>query len=152
MDTYARISTPDRMEELQAQNERLQSERSGFEETIAALNTEIADEKLKFIAANNRIESFESRIDSMVERLMDMVTFDDIDQEVAEELASFFGRDLIRTVNVRVTAEIDVEVTIPVGYDIDDLHGDLEVEVINAYSSDVEVQNFETASVQVEES
>jgi sugar-specific transcriptional regulator TrmB len=151
MDTYARISTPDRMEELQAQNERLQSERSGFEETIAALNTEIADEKLGNKTLVTRITNLQSYIDSMIERLMEFVEQDEIDNDVAQELASFFGRDLVRTVTVRVTADIDVEVTIPVGYDIDDLHGDLEVEISNTYSSDVEVQNFETQGIQVEE-
>jgi len=152
MDTYARISTPDRMEELQAQNERLQSERSGFEETISALNTEIADEQLANKTLVTRITNLQSYIDSMIERLMEFVEQDEIDNDVAQELASFFGRDLVRTVTVRVTADIDVEVTIPVGYDIDDLHGDLEVEISNTYSSDVEVQNFETQGIQVEES
>jgi hypothetical protein len=120
-------------------------------EQISALNTEIADHKLSNIAANKRIDSFYSQIDNMIEGLMDMVTFGKIDRDPAEELASYFGRDLVRTVTVRLTVDIDAEVTIPAGYDLDDLHGDLEVEVSPLYSADIQIDSFETHGVQVEE-
>jgi hypothetical protein len=123
-------STPAMIEELQT--------------TIESLRGTINMER-------SRIANFESRIDSMIERLMYHVENNNIDSEVAEDLAEYFGRDLTRTVMVRVTADIDIEVTVPVGYDIDDLHGDLEVEITNTYSSDVEVQSYETAGIQVEE-
>ena len=130
METVFPTSTPAMIEELQTTNESLRN----------SLTVE-----------RNRIANLESRIDSMIERLMHHVENNNIDSEVAEDLAEYFGRDLTRTVMVRVTADIDIEVTIPVGYDIDDLHGDLEVEITNSYSSDVEIQSYETAGIQVEE-
>jgi hypothetical protein len=130
METFFPTSTPAMIEELQTTNESLRN----------ALTAE-----------RSRIGSIEARIDSMIERLMQFVEDGDIENDYAEELASFFGRNLLRTVTVRVTADIDVEVTVPVGYDIDDLHGDLEVEITNTYSSDVEVQSYESAGIQVEE-
>jgi hypothetical protein len=137
METFFPTSTPAMIEELQAQDKENKT-------TIENLRSTINMER-------SRVTALETRITSMIERLMQFVEDGDIDNDCAEEIASFFGRDLSRTVSVRVTAEIDVEVTIPVGYDIDDLDGDLEVEITNTYSSDVEVQCYETAGIKVEE-
>jgi hypothetical protein len=130
-------STPAMIEELQAQDKENKT-------TIENLRSTINMER-------SRVTNMENRIDSMIERLMQFVEDGDIENDYAEELASFFGRNLSRTVTVRVTADIDVEVTVPVGYDIDDLCGDLEVEITDTYASDIEVQSYETAGIQVEE-
>jgi hypothetical protein len=144
MDTYVNTSSPAMIQSLMEEIEQLHEERDEKDTTIESLRGTINMER-------SRVTSMEARIDSMIERLMQFVEDGDIENDYAEELASFFGRNLIRTVTVRVTADIDVEVTVPVGYDIDDLHGDLEVEITNTYSSDVEVQSYETAGIQVEE-
>jgi sugar-specific transcriptional regulator TrmB len=120
-------------------------------EQIAALNAEIADEKLGNKTLVTRITNLQSYIDSMIERLMEFVESGEIDRDVAQELAEHFGRDLVRVVPVRLTVDIDAEVTVPVGYDLDDLHGDLDVEITPAYSADVQIDSFETHGIQVEE-
>ena len=100
--------------------------------------------------ANVLLRKADSNVDRFHERLMELVESGDIEDYVAEELADIFGRSLIRTVTVRVTAEIDIEINVPVTYDLDDLDGDLEVEITSAYSADVEIINSETSSVSVE--
>jgi sugar-specific transcriptional regulator TrmB len=142
MDTYARISTPDFSTEVIDQ----------LNEQISALNTEIADQKLGNKTLVTRITNLQSTIDSMIERLMELVESDEIDNDVAQDLASFFGRDLVRTVSVRITVDIDAEVTVPVGYDLDDLSGDIDIDVTPSYSSDVQIDVSDISSVEVEES
>jgi len=148
MDTYGRITTPDldknRMQELIAQNEHLQFERNKNEKTIADLGSVLDSER-------RLISSLQSQIDTLIEHLMHYVQIGDMEEDVAQDLADIFGRSLIRTVTVRVTADIDIEVNVPLGYDLDDLDGDLEVEVTSAYSADVEIVNSESSSIQVEE-
>ena len=129
-------STPAMIEELQAQNERLQGERSGFEKTIESLR--------------NALNGLEYNVDKLIERIMELVESGDLEEYVAEELGSIVGRDLIRTVTVSVTAEIDIEVNVPVGYDLETLEGDLDVEITSIYSSDVDIVNSETSSLSVE--
>jgi len=124
------------IEELQAQNERLQGERSGFEKTIESLR--------------NALNGLEYNVDKLIERIMELVESGDLEEYVAEELGSIVGRDLIRTVTVSVTAEIDIEVNVPVGYDLETLEGDLDVEITSIYSSDVDIVNSETSSLSVE--
>ena len=143
MDTTAYISTPDRMEELQAQNERLQGERSGFENTIKALRDSLDAER-------RRVTSLESRIDSLIEHLVHYAEIGNIESDVAEDLAGIFDRDLTRTVDVRMTIVLDAQVSVPVGYDLDDLHGDVDVEVNPIYAADVQIEGIEVSTIDVE--
>jgi division protein CdvB (Snf7/Vps24/ESCRT-III family) len=123
-----------------------------FKDLVDTLRNDLADERLRLMSANTRIDNLDSAIDKMIERLMEHVEMGNVDSDVAEDLASFFGRDLVRTVNVRLTVEIDAEVTIPVGYDLDDLHGDIEVDVMALYSSDIQIDANGIANIEVEES
>ena len=77
-------------------------------------------------------------LDSFIERLMSLVESGEIEEDIAEELANVFGRTLTRTVDVRMNIVLDAQVTVPVGYDLDDLHGDVDVEVNAFYTSDVD--------------
>jgi division protein CdvB (Snf7/Vps24/ESCRT-III family) len=122
-----------------------------FKDLVDTLRNDLADERLRLMSANTRIDNLDSAIDKMIERLMEHVEMGNVDSDVAEDLASFFGRDLVRTVNVRLTVEIDAEVTIPVGYDLDDLHGDIEVDVTALYSSDIQIDAENIANIEVEE-
>jgi len=122
-----------------------------FKDLVDTLRNDLADERLRLMSANTLINNLESAIDKMIERLMEHVEMGNVDSDVAEDLASFFGRDLVRTVNVRLTVEIDAEVTIPVGYDLDDLHGDIEVDVMALYSSDIQIDAENIANIEVEE-
>jgi hypothetical protein len=122
-----------------------------FNDLVDNLRNQLANEKLRLMSANTRIDNLDAAIDKMIERLMEHVEMGNVDSDVAEDLASFFGRDLVRTVNVGLTVNIDAEVTIPVGYDLDDLHGDIEVDVMALYSSDIQIEANGIANIEVQE-
>ena len=143
MDTFFPTSTPEMIEELQAQNERLQGERSGFEQRIDSLSNALADER-------RRATAMEQNVDSFIEALMRFAESGDIEDYVAEELADIFGRTLTRTVDVRMTIVLDAQVTVPVGYDLDDLHGDVDVEINPIYAADVQIDGIEVSTIDVE--
>jgi hypothetical protein len=122
-----------------------------FNDVVDDLRNQLANEKLRLMSANTRIDNLDAAIDKMIERLMEHVEMGNVDSDVAEDLASFFGRDLVRTVNVGLTVNIDAEVTIPVGYDLNDLHGDIEVDVMALYSSDIQIEANGITNIEVQE-
>jgi predicted nuclease with TOPRIM domain len=132
MDTYARISTPDRMEELQAQNERLQSERSGFEETIAALNTEKGRLSGVLARANNSIRLFE-------DRLKDALLNEEIENDIAESFADIFSFTLTQDVEVVFTVTFRGTACVPLNQIIEEIDWEDEVNFdCNGYGSEIE--------------
>ena len=142
-------STSETMEELIAQNERLQCERSGFENKIVELQKEL-DNVWK--SRSNIVDTktyLERQIDSFMEGLMQFVVEGEIEEAVGEELAGYFNRDLTRKVSVRIFAEGDVELVLPVGFDIDDIEGNLGVlidagsDVINVEYEDMSITGVE---------
>jgi hypothetical protein len=122
-----------------------------FADLVDTLRNQLADEKLRVMSANARIENLDSAIDKMAERLMDHVEQGNIDGDVADDLASYIGRDLVRSINVRLTVEIDAEVVVPVGYDLSDLAGDIEIDVVPLYCTDIQIDAENIASIEVEE-
>jgi len=137
MDTYARISTPDRMEELQAQNERLQSERSGFEETIAALNTEKDRLSGVLARANNSIRLFE-------DRLKDAILNEEIETDLAQSFADIFSFTLTQDVDVVFTVTFRGTACVPLNQIIEEIDWENEVSFdCNDYGSEIEFDLYE---------
>ena len=142
-------STSETMEELIAQNERLQDERSGFENKIVELQQEI-DNLAKSRSSIWETKTYlERQIDSFMEGLMQFVVEGEIEEAVGEELAGYFNRDLTRKVSVRIFAEGDVELVLPISFDIDDIEGSLGVlidagsDVINVEYEDMSITGVE---------
>jgi len=133
MDTTATISTP----------ESLRGEIDKLNKTIDSLGSVLDSER-------RRINGLEENVDRLIEYLMNLVESGDIEDHIAEELADIFGRTLTRTVDVRMTIVLDAEVTVPVGYDLDDLHGDVDVEVNPIYAADVQIEGIEVSTIDVE--
>lgn len=130
MDTTAHIATPHQiMGEMQNKIDRLSE----------SLDTQLIVNR-----------SMEQNVDSLIESLMRLTESGDIEDHIAEELADIFGRTLTRTVDVRMTIVLDAQVTVPVGYDLDDLHGDLDVEINALYAADVQIEGTEVDSIEVE--
>ena len=90
------------------------------------------------------------QIDSFVETLIEYVVEGEIEESVADVLAGCFGRDLTRKVSVHVRAEGDVEVIVPLGYNVDDLEGDLSVLIDNINCSDIDIEYEDIQLVEVE--
>jgi hypothetical protein len=118
------------IEELQAENDRLRK-------TIDNLTT--------------RYHKHNANVDQFMDTLASFLTDGDIDEAVAEDLASCFGRDLSRRINVIVTAEIEMEVMVPFGYDIDDLENDLYVNVETQGLTEINIDGWNANSISVVE-
>ena len=145
-------STSETMEELIAQNERLQDERSGFENRIVELQQEIDNLAKSRSSIWDTKTYLERQIDSFMEGLMQFVVDGEIEEAVGEELAGYFNRDLTRKVSVRIFAEGDVEIVLPIGFDIDDIEGSLGVliDTVGSDFIDVEYEDMSITSVEVQ--
>ena len=144
-------STSETMEELIAQNERLQGERSGFENTIAELREEV--DRVSKIGSNYIDAKVvnQRQIDSFMEALVEYIKGDDIDKEVAADLAACFNRELTRKVYGRIYIEGDVELAIPLDLDLDNIAQELDIHIGEAYTSDVKVEYSDVSEVEVKE-
>jgi len=133
MDTTAVIHSP----------ESLRGEINKLNKTIEDLSSLLDSER-------SRVLSMESQIDALIEHLMHYVQIGDLEEDVAQDLAEIFGRDLVRVVSVHMNISLDAEVTVPVGYDLDDLHSYLDVEVNPIYTTDIEINGIEVSNIDVE--
>src|SRR6056300_1159150 len=94
----------------------------------------------------------ERQIESFMDALMQFVVDGEIEEAVGEELAGYFNRDLTRKVSVRIFAEGDVELILPISFDIDDIEGSLGVliDTIGCDVIDVEYEDMSITSVEVQ--
>ena len=133
MDTTAIISTPESLQakivELQEQVDHLAKSRSSLLDTKIYL---------------------ERQIESFIEGLVQFVVDGEIEESVADELAGYFNRDLTRKVTVYIRAEGEAEVTLPVGYDVDDIEGNLGVVLDMAGIDAIEVEYEDMSITDVE--
>ena len=97
----------------------------------------------------NRLQ--EAYINSFMETLVEYIKGNDIDKEVAADLADCFGRELTRKVYGRIRIEGDVEVVIPLDLDLDNIAQELDIHIGEAYNSDVKVEYSDVSLVEVEE-
>lgn len=97
----------------------------------------------------NRLQ--QAYIDNFMETLVEYIKSDDIDKEVAADLADCFGRELTRKVYGHIRIEGDVELVIPLGIDLDSIGEELDIHIGEAYTSDVKVEYSDVSLVEVEE-
>ena len=97
----------------------------------------------------NRLQ--EAYINSFMETLVEYIKGNDIDKEVAADLADCFGRELTRKVYGRIRIEGDVEFVIPLDLDLDNIAQELYIHIGEAYNSDVKVEYSDVSLVEVEE-
>ena len=136
MDTDT-LSTPFAVQEL---NNRI----SQLEES-AQIRENILSKSLE----KNRLQ--EAYIDNFMETLVEYIKGNDIDKEVAADLADCFGRELTRKVYGRIRIEGDVEFVIPLDLDLDNIAQELDIHIGEAYTSDVKVEYSDVSLVEVEE-
>ena len=148
MDTTGYISTPDLTTKPSASYGELVDSWNKGNAKIEELQNEL--DRVSKISSNyidTKIR-LERQIDSFMEGLMQFVVDDEIEGAVGEELAGYFNRELNRRVSIHVRAEGDVEVMVPLGYNIDELEIDLSVVIDNINYSDI---NIEYADIQLVE-
>jgi hypothetical protein len=119
--------------------------------TLEELQKNLEDHALRLLGAYNRLDNLEAAIDRMIERIMEHVEMGDLEHGVAEDLASYFGRDLVREVKIRFTIDIDTEIVIPVGYDLDDLVGDIQFDLTPLHHSDIQIDSEYVSNIEIEE-
>ena len=151
-------STPEVIDELQAQNERLQGERSGFENTVAQLTIRITDleaalatEKQYRSSHYDNYKNLQAQVDNFIETLARYVESFDIDNEIAEDLAECFGRELTRKIVGHIRIEGDVEIEVPVGFDLDDIGDELDIHVSQSYGSSIKIEYQDISEIEIEE-
>lgn len=139
MDTTAVIhsSTPDAIAQLTVKVTEL--ERSA----------EIREGILSKSFEKNRLH--EAYVDNFIETLANYVKDGDIDHEVATDLAECFGRELTRTVLVHTTMLAEMELTIPVHLDVDDLKDEFDIDIKTIYASDVTMNYYDISQIEVDE-
>lgn len=93
----------------------------------------------------------EAYIDNFMETLVGYIKSNDLDKEVAADLAECFGRELTRKVYGRIRIEGDVEFVIPLDLDLDNIAQELDIHIGEAYTSDVKVEYSDVSLVEVEE-
>jgi hypothetical protein len=150
MDTTAYISTPDLTTKPNASYGELVDFWNKGNAKIEELQNELDNVcKSRSSIVDTKIR-LERQIDSFMEGLMQFVVDEEIEGAVGEELAGYFNRDLTRRVSIHVRAEGDVEVMVPLGYNIDELEIDLSVVIDNINYSDINIEYADIQLVEVE--
>jgi hypothetical protein len=152
MDTYGRISTPDLTTKPEANYGELVEFWNKGNAKIVELQEEVDNlSKSRSSIVDTKIY-LERQIESFMDALMQFVVYGEIEEAVGEELAGYFNRDLTRKVSVRIFAEGDVELVLPIGFDIDDIEGSLGVliDTIGSDVIDVEYEDMSITSVEVQ--
>ena len=137
METFFPTSTPAVAEELQTKIAELEQKNKYLSETVERHQH------------TNRM--YEAQLDQFMNTLFSYLGNGDIDEDVAEELANCFGRDLIRTVNVSITIHGEMEVNLPHGMSIDDLAEELDFGPNVHYATGIEVNYVDLSTVEIEE-
>jgi hypothetical protein len=150
MDTTAYISTPDLTTKPNANYGELVDYWNKGNAKIEELQNELDNVcKSRSSIVDTKIY-LERQIESFMEGLMQFVVDGEIEEAVGEELAGYFNRELNRRVSIHVRAEGDVEVMVPLGYDIDELESDLSVVIDNINYSDINIEYADIQLVEVE--
>lgn len=90
------------------------------------------------------------RTGRLLDYLVKAVERDELESDLAEELAQIFGVSLCREVVAEVHAVFKVRTMLPIGMDADDLDGDeFEVSLESASYSCVEIDDVDVDSVEV---
>jgi len=152
MDTTGYISTPDLTTKPNASYGELVEFWNKGNAKIEELQNELDNVcKSRSSIVDTKIY-LERQIDSFMEALMQFVVDGEIEESVGDELAGYFNRDLTRKVTVYIRAEGEAEVTLPVGYDVDDIEGNLGVvlDIAGIDAIEVEYEDMSITSVEVQ--
>lgn len=118
---------------------------------ITDLESAIAIEKQYSSSHYDKYRNLILQIDTFMETLVEYLKGNDLDKEVAADLADCFGRELTRRVLGRIRIEGDVEFVIPLDLDLDNIAQELDIHIGEAYTSDVKVEYSDVSLVEVEE-
>lgn len=153
MDTTATIhsSTPETIAQLTVRITDLERALATELQKNADLERSIATEKKYTSSHYDNYKNLLAQVDSFIETLARYVESDDIDNEIAEDLAECFGRELTRKIVGHIRIEGDVEIEVPVGFDLDAIGEELDIHIGQAYTSTVRIDYSDISLVEIEE-
>lgn len=80
-----------------------------------------------------------NRIDAASDTIKNAIISDDIDKDTLVKIASDLQVELTREVRVKIRITASGTATVPIGFDLDDIDGEINVEFSNAYGTDTEL-------------
>ena len=119
----------------------LKQELTHLNKAIVNLETDKQDYYSRLRKEQNKVTKLEEYLDE---------NWDDIDEEVRDELCEIFdiSAEITKTVNITITGT--VEVTAPRGYDWDDIENALSVDVSVDGNSDMELDSFSVDDLEIQ--
>ena len=137
METFFPTSTPDAIAQLTVR--------------ITDLEAALATEKQNKSNIADNYHNLMLQVDSFMDTLAKYVESFDIDNEIAEDLAECFGRELTRKVVGHIRIEGDIELEIPAYFDLDDIGDELDIHIGQSYTSAVRIDYSDVSVVEIEE-
>lgn len=142
MDTFFPTSTPDVLEELRAQNEILNAERSGFETEITNLTAQVDRMIADRTHWQNKHTELVVKIENVRGYIMDDLSVNGEMDENLKEIADLLDITLTKTISGTATLEISWRAEVPLDFDGDDFELSFDVDC-QSYEAD----NFEWDTV-----
>ena len=118
---------------------------------ITDLESALATEKQYRSSHYDNYKNLQAQVDNFIETLAKYVESDDIDNEIADDLADCFGRELTRKIVGHIRIEGDVEIEVPVGFDLDDIGDELDIHVSQSYGSSIKIEYQDISEIEIEE-
>lgn len=88
----------------------------------------------------DQVFSFRAKVQNLEDTLKQYLDDEEIDEDVATEIAKIFGISIDKTVEVTVNVEFTLSLVMPRGEDIDDVVQNLSFSV-DSYSSDADIES-----------
>ena len=114
--------------------------------TVAELQDKIIDLTNKAAAATDNWEYARDRLQSRDRQVTELEDFlkdnhSDMDESHVEEIAGIFGISLTVDYDVTINVTFTGTITVPMGYDMDDLENDIQARIEHGYygNSDIDI-------------
>jgi len=130
--------------ERYSENDNIVLIKSGYAENAVyqvLTSREIENQFARLANFEGRISKYNNDKDNIKNVLTTALEDETIEQEVANDIARILGIDLSRSVNVTVSVEFDLTITLPYGEDLDEVVRDLSFDVSTGYGSDAEIES-----------
>jgi hypothetical protein len=130
--------------ERYSENDNIVLIKSGYAENAVyqvLSSREIENQFARLANFESRIAELNNKKDNIKLVLTSALEEETIEQEVADDIARMLGIDISRSVNVTVSVEFELTITLPYGEDLDEVVRELSFDVSTGYGSDAEIES-----------
>jgi hypothetical protein len=106
----------------------------------------------KRIESNQKESEENDKVQNLKEMLDELLDSEEIEEDVAEKIADIFGLSIAKTVDVSVTVEFNLTITLPRSEDLDDVVNNLSFSVETGYRDDADIESEDYSVVDWTES